>query len=118
MQREVLRLFLEAYHSIDGPLKTFILRSIKHHVAQAQQDDVPLYKDELIMSILTRNVSAINSSILCARAVAGIGVEKMQEIIDKYEAEGNWWEAAQLWFALSSLHGQVNPLLFIPNHDS
>jgi len=56
------------------------------------------------MSILNHNVS-----VLVARAVAGIGVERMQEIIDACEAGGKWWAAAQLWFAQSTLHGMVSP---------
>ena len=106
MQREVLGLFLEAYTASDGPLQTFILRSIKHHVSQAQQEKIPLHEDELIMRTLNHNVS-----MLVARAVAGIGVETLQEVIDTCEAGGEWWAAAQLWFALSALHGQVSPCL-------
>ena len=103
VQREVLRLFLDAYGSSDGPLKAFIRKSIKHHVAHAQQKDVPIHEDGLMMRVLNHGVSS-----LCARAVAGIGVERMQDVIDTCEAEGKWWAAAQLWFAQSTLHGQVN----------
>ena len=101
MQREVLKLFLDAYGTSDGPLKAFILRSIRHHVAHAQDERVPLHEDELLMRALTHN-----ASVLCARAVAGIGVKRIEEIIEKYEAGGEWWAAAQLWFATSMLHGQ------------
>jgi len=106
VQREVLRLFLEAFNTSDAPLKTFILRSIKHHVAHAQQDDVPIHEDELLMSILNHNVS-----VLVARAVAGIGDVTMQEAIDHCEAKDEWWSVAQLWFAASKLKGQVNPCI-------
>ena len=102
-EREVMRLVVEAYNTSDRPLKTFILRSIKHHVAHALQDDVPIHQDGLMMRVLNYSVSAF-----VARAIAGIGVERMQESIDVCEAEGKWWEAAQLWFAASTLHGQVN----------
>lgn len=101
----MLRLFVEAYITGDAPLKTFILRSIKHHVAQAHQPAVPLYQDGLMMRVLTHN-----ASILCARAVAGIGEERMQTSVEACEAGGEWWASAQLWFAASSLRGQVHPL--------
>ena len=106
LQRQVLRLFLDEYNASDGPLKTFMLRSIRHHVAQAQDAQVLLQEDELIMSVLNNSVS-----VLVARAVAGIGVETMQEVINNCEAGGEWWAAAQLWFALSALLGQVSPCL-------
>ena len=83
-----------------------MLRSIRHHVAQAQDAQVLLHEDELIMSVLNNSVS-----VLVARAVAGIGVETMQEVINNCEAGGEWWAAAQLWFALSALLGQVSPCL-------
>jgi len=105
VQRKVSQIFLEAYNASDAPLKTFILRSIKHHVTHAQQEDIPLHKDELIMRILNHN-----AGILVARAVSGIGEQRMQEIIDTCEADGEWLAAAQLWFAASALLGQVNPL--------
>ena len=101
MQREVLRLFLDAFDSSDTPLQAFILRSIKHHVALAQQEDVPLHEDELIMRALSNSVS-----IIIAHAVKGIGIEVLQEAIDKCEAAGEWWAAAQLWYAAGTLHGQ------------
>jgi len=101
VQREVLQLFLDAYETGDGPLKTFILRSIKHHVAQAQEEGKVLQEDELIMRVLNHN-----ASVLVARAVAGIGVKVLQDSIDKCEAGGEWWAEAQLWFAASALHGQ------------
>ena len=49
-----------------------------------------------------------NTSVLVARAVAGIGVEMLKDTIGTCEAEGEWWASAQLWFAASTLHGQVN----------
>ena len=101
----MLRLFVEAYNTGDAPLKTFILRSIKHHVAQAHQPAVALHQDELMMRVLNHN-----ASVLCARAVAGIGEERMQATVEVCEAGGEWWAAAQLWFAASSLRGQVHPL--------
>ena len=101
----MLRLFVEAYNTGDASLKTFILRSIKHHVAQAHQPAVALHQDELMMRVLTHS-----ASFLVARAVAGIGEEKMQATIEACEARGEWWAAAQLWFAASSLRGQVHPL--------
>ena len=110
VQREVLRLFLDAYNTCDGPLKAFILRSIKHHVAHAQQEDVLLHGDELMMKVLNHNASSV-----CARAVAGIGEERMKEIIEKCEAGGEWWAAAQLWFAASTLLGQVISLNVLPD---
>jgi len=111
VQREVLQIFLDAYNTCDAPLKTFIVRSIKYHVAHAQKEDFLLHEDELLMKVLTHNTSS-----LCARAVVGIGIERMQEIIDKCEARGEWWAAAQLWFAASTLLGQVNSLIVF--HDS
>ena len=101
----MLRLFVEAYDTGDAPLKTFILRSIKHHVAQAHQPAVALHQDELMMRVLTHS-----GSFLVARAVAGIGEERMQATIEACEAGAEWWAAAQLWFAASSLRGQVHPL--------
>ena len=102
----MLRLFVEAYDTGDAPLKTFILRSIKHHVEQAHQPAVALHQDELMMRVLTHS-----ASFLVARAVAGIGEERMQATMEACEAGGEWWAAAQLWFATSSLRGQVRPLL-------
>ena len=101
----MLRLFVEAYDIGDAPLKTFILRSIKHHVAQAHQPAVALHQDELMMRVFSHN-----ASILCARAVAGIGEERMKTSIEACEAGGEWWAAAQLWFAAGSLRGQVHPM--------
>ena len=100
----MLRLFVEAYNTGEAPLKTFILRSIKHHVAQAHQPAVALHQDELMMRVFNHN-----ASILCARAVAGIEEERMQSSIDICEAGGEWLSAAQLWFAVSLLRGQVRP---------
>ena len=86
----MLRLFVEAYDTGDAPLKTFILRSIKHHVAQAHQPAVALHQDELMMRVLTHS-----GSFLVARAVAGIGEERMQATIEACEAGAEWWAAAR-----------------------
>jgi len=103
LQRGVLRVFLAAYDSITdcdgGPLRDFIVRSIRHHVTYSQQPGVPLHQDELLMGVLSHK-----SSEICARSVAGIGFEKLKKAIDTCEGGGFWFEAAQLWAAASTLH--------------
>jgi len=92
LQREVLRVFLAAYDSTnDGPLRDFFVRSLRHHVAYSQQPGVLLHQDELLMGVLSHT-----SSVICARSVAGIGLEQLKKAIDTCEGEGLWWEAAQL----------------------
>ena len=59
LQREVIALFLTAFDSKEvtenGVLKAFILRSMRHHVLNAQQADVQLWKDELLMRAMTHD---------------------------------------------------------------
>ena len=106
LQREVLRAFIAAYcHDSseaggDGPLKDFIVRSIHHHVNYSQQPGVPLHEDELLMTVLSHT-----SSVISSRSAAGIGFEQLQKAIDLCEGGGCWWEAAQLWAAVSTLRG-------------
>ena len=84
---------------------SFILRSIKQHVAQAHQPAIALHQDELMMRVFNHN-----ASILRAGGVAGMGKERMQTSMEACEAGGEWWAAAQLWFAAGSLRGQVHPM--------
>ena len=102
LQRDVLRLFLEAYdkESTEMRVKEFIVQGIRHHVAHAQQPGA-LHEDELIMSVLTHK-----ANVICARAVAGIGRESLETHIAACQDAGKWFEAAQLWFAASTQHGQ------------
>ena len=59
LQREVIALFLTAFDSKEvtenGVLKAFILRSMWHHVLNAQQADVQLWKDALLMRAMTHD---------------------------------------------------------------
>ena len=58
----MLRLFIEAYNTSDALLQTFILRTIKHHIAMAQQAALPIYQDDLLMQALNHD-----TNLLCAR---------------------------------------------------
>jgi hypothetical protein len=80
-----------------GPITEFIFRSLRHHVLNSQQPDVELWRDELLMSVLTHH-----NNETCARAVAGIGMEELKAAIQECEDAGCLWEAAQLWFAAST----------------
>ena len=110
LQRAVLKLFLAAYEDCGDTgstqmiasqsTKNFILRSIKHHVAHSQELSLPLLEDSLRMTVLTSSLNA-----LCARAVAGIGVENIKSTIAECEARELWWEAAQLWHATATARG-------------
>jgi hypothetical protein len=89
--------FATLYKAFDiGPITEFIFRSLRHHVSNAQSD-VELWRDELLMSVLTHQNNKI-----CARAVVGIGMEELKTAIEECEDAGWWWEAAQLWFAAST----------------
>ena len=59
LQRDVIALFLTAFDSKEvtenGVLKAFILRSMRHHVLNAQQADVQLWKDALLMRAMTHD---------------------------------------------------------------
>ena len=98
----MLRLFIEAYNTSDALLQTFILRTIKHHIAMAQQAALPIYQDDLLMQALNHD-----TNLLCARAAAGIGIDVLQALISECEAGGLWWSAAKLCFAVSTHHGMV-----------
>ena len=110
LQREVIKLFLAGYDEInegskDGSdaawTKDFIVRSLRHHVLHAQNPDVFLWEDELLMSVLTSK-----SNIICASAVRGIGLDEVKAVIDECERAGYWWQAAQLWWAAGTLRSQ------------
>jgi len=102
MQREVLAAFLATYdrNDVADDLKSFIRKSVQHHVS-CLSPPADLYLDPLLMGLLSRN-----DSLLCGRVVTGIGVERLQKEIDKCEERSRWLEAAQLWYALTFLHGQ------------
>ena len=105
LQREVLGLFLAAYDGNDAnvqSISTFITHSIRHHVAHAQLPDVAVHQDELLMGVLSRN-----NVDLCRQAVLGIGLESLRATIAACEAQGCWFESAQLCLATSIVLGQV-----------
>ena len=106
LQREVLGLFLAAYDGNDAnvqSISTFITHSIRHHVAHARQPDVAVHQDELLMGVLSRS----NDVDLVRQAVLGIELENLRATIAACEAQGCWFESAQLCLATSIVLGQV-----------
>ena len=99
LHREAIKLFLAAFvdSSTNANLKDFIIRSMRHHILNAQNPDVLLWEDELLMRVLTHD-----STIIGARAVKGIGMEEIKAAIEECENAGCWWEAALLWFAATT----------------
>ena len=100
LQRETVRLLLDAYDEAGSgaALKEFIVGSIGWHVSGSQQAGVPLEKDPLLMRALSHDVSTI-----CARAVSGIGLERLLAAMTACEASGSWMEAAQMSFAAATV---------------
>ena len=111
LQREVLRLFLNALDEkdgtvaigYDGAVKDFLLKSIRHHISQSRQQGIPLHKDELMMRLFTDE-----RAVILQRAAAGIGLEDLHKDIARCEGESYWREASHLWFAISTLHAQTS----------
>ena len=108
MQRKVLRALAAGYdrqhvaQARQKRIKDFIAWSMPHHVAHALQPRIPLHTDALLMSLLRGT-----DSMLCARAVTGIGECRLLEAIQACENRRDWLEVAQMCFALSTVRGQV-----------
>ena len=107
LQRRVVQLFLAAFDELgngpkspDNALEGFLIRSLRHHVQQAQQPDVELWNDDLLMSVLTHKADIVSAS-----AVRGIGLEDLQSAIEQCEGAGCWFEASKLWYAASIANG-------------
>ena len=110
LQREVLPLLVGAMEgelsaptsasSSSKETRAFVLRSLRHHVSQVHRPAVPLRDDELLTALLNHPHNEI-----CARAVAGIGLEALKAYINACEKDERWWEAAQLWRSAAALKG-------------
>ena len=110
LQREVLGTLLAAYEDSTTPehLKVFIARSVRHHVTQSQDPNVVFHQDTMLMGVLTHS-----ASVICARGVAGIGLESVRMECETCESLKRWLVAAQLWYAISAINMQVNSFRFV-----
>ena len=104
LQREALRLLVAAFESTtsstDEKVNAFLLGSIRHHASASLAEDARLPADELLMRVL-----CAQSSLVCAAAVAGLGLDRVKEQAAASEAAGAWWDAAQLWSAAATPRG-------------
>ncbi len=70
-------------------------------MAYAVRKGATLEEDALVMRLLTHETNQV-----CAKTVAGLGPARVHESVAASEAAGRWWDAARLWFAVSTTHGQ------------
>ena len=98
-QREAVRLFVDAFDA-QGPASRYVSASLHWHVRQAQQLDVSIPSDPVLMRVITHEDNTIRK-----QASTGLGAERLQACAQGCDSAGQFLEAAQLMFAASSLRG-------------
>ena len=92
--------------TVPSSIKGFVVRSIRHHVAHSQQPGAPLHEDALLMRVLGHD-----ESVICARAVSGLGIGRLTVEIKSCEANGRWLEAAlEISCRQSAISQPLDPL--------
>ena len=103
-QRETVPLLLDVFYAFDArwPAASYASANLHWHVRQAQQPDVAIHTDAVLMSVLTHESGDVRK-----QGATGIGVDKLSAAADACDWGGEHFEAAQLMWAASAVRGMA-----------
>ena len=100
-QREAVPLLLDALDA-GGPAASYVSANLHWHVRQAQQTNIAIDTDTVLMSVLTHESGDVRK-----QGAIGVGIDKLRAAAKACDKSGDHLEAAQLMWAASAVRGQV-----------